>query len=1174
MSMRKVGTFLRQKWLISLVGLVALSLLIWLAGPLIAVAGYEPLKSETTRFVVLLLLMFGWGLANMLRQSKQKQAESESIQTLLQVDEQNDEESAAEIDLLKERIEQAISVLGKTEKRGKKGIYHLPWYVLIGPPGTGKTTALTNSGLEFPLSESLGNEPLAGVGGTLHCDWWFTNKAVLIDTAGRYTTQDSHAQKDAKAWLGFLGLLKKYRTKRPINGAIVAVSLASLMNQTRTERSLHARSIKTRIQELKNQLGMQFPIYVVLTKADLIAGFNEFFYDLEAAGRDQLFGFLFPQEHHDEKGVISLFNKEFHTLLENLDRRMIKRLEQETDLDKRALIFEFPKQLRMLQANIDDFLSDIFAQNAFEESAMIRGVFIVSAVQQGTPIDRVMSETSAGLGLSQLSLKTNASESTSFFIRTLFEDVIFKERYLGSINRHHQKQNRWVSHAALGVSCVSLAVFGAIWFQSYQWNNQLIEASDQAIASLDAEIQKEQLDFDTNLTGSLALLDRLAQLPMGYEGHYQDVAGINTFGLYQGDKIGQPANAAYQQALSHYFSRWLSSAMIDEMKVNQDHREYLYETLKGYLMLFNAPRFERVHLESWFELYFEKHYPGEFHQPQRQVLMKHTKNWLSSDEFGVFIDTQAVQGAREILTQLPLAERAYQRMKLQFIKSHVPSFKLTDVWGAQSLSQFERKSGKPLSMGIPGFYTYNGFHSIFQIQVNRTVKNLMEDNWVYGDEIDVKTVDFDSALAGVRQRYYRDYIYEWEQLLDDIRLKPAPSLELSLIQSRILASSERPIEALLKSVQKEVSLTKVALSQNSKVAAEVAAKTADVALRDKKNSINRFLPTENTNLDLKLVGKEVEQSFAPLVRIEQQEFEVVNQSLVTLKEYLSDLSSSGNNQKLAYRSMLDGTVTNDIARSIKRTNEILPAPFNAWLKGLSAESSRLAEKGSQVHLNQIWQTQVVKAYQRSIKGRYPFKPTARKEVSLKDFKRFFGYGGTLDRFFNEYLDPFVDTTTRRWKFDKEIGVSQEVLAVFQNAQTIRHTFFESDNSLKVEFGLKPVYLDQHIARFKMELGKQGLTYQHGPARSQSLVWPSDNSATRIVFTPPGSGREISHTYQGQWGLFKLLDQSLKARPESRKDNIVMIDLKGNKVQLELIPRSTINPFWSTEMERFTCPKTL
>ncbi|TOQ15328.1 ImcF-related family protein, partial [Vibrio parahaemolyticus] len=103
----------------------------------------------------------------------------------------------------------------------------------------------------------------------------------------------------------------------------------------------------------------------------------------------------------------------------------------------------------------------------------------------------------------------------------------------------------------------------------------------------------------------------------------------------------------------------------------------------------------------------------------------HTKNLLENDEKGFSMDATAISAAREVLTQMSLPERAYQRMKMQFAKSHVPSFRLTDVLGPKGLEQFERASGKPLSQGISGFYTYNGFHSIFQIQINRTVKGLM-----------------------------------------------------------------------------------------------------------------------------------------------------------------------------------------------------------------------------------------------------------------------------------------------------------------------------------------------------------------------------------------------------------------------------------------------------------------
>ena len=108
--------------------------------------------------------------------------------------------SAAEATQLRQRFEEALDLLKKlrfgvdspslwTRIRGlgsQQYLYNLPWYVFIGAPGAGKTTALINSGLRFPLADRLGREAVRGVGGTRNCDWWFTDEAVFLDTAGRY----------------------------------------------------------------------------------------------------------------------------------------------------------------------------------------------------------------------------------------------------------------------------------------------------------------------------------------------------------------------------------------------------------------------------------------------------------------------------------------------------------------------------------------------------------------------------------------------------------------------------------------------------------------------------------------------------------------------------------------------------------------------------------------------------------------------------------------------------------------------------------------------------------------------------------------------------------------------------------------------------------------------------
>ena len=82
----------------------------------------------------------------------------------------------------------------------------------------------------------MGQGAVAGVGGTRLCDWWFTEDAVLIDTAGRYTTQDSNAAVDRAGWDAFLDLLKETRPRQPLNGLLVAFPLSDIATAPADER--------------------------------------------------------------------------------------------------------------------------------------------------------------------------------------------------------------------------------------------------------------------------------------------------------------------------------------------------------------------------------------------------------------------------------------------------------------------------------------------------------------------------------------------------------------------------------------------------------------------------------------------------------------------------------------------------------------------------------------------------------------------------------------------------------------------------------------------------------------------------------------------------------------------------------------------------------------------------
>jgi len=198
------------------IGLTSVCALIYLVGPLISIGGWYPLENYIVREIAILLLVAVFASVMAFNWNRRKKATAKIAEGIATPDKVEDD-----ADVLKDRMKDALATLKSASKGKSDFLYDLPWYVLIGPPGSGKTTALVNSGLKFPLSRGATPAAIAGIGGTRYCDWWFTEQAVMIDTAGRYTTHDSDAVADKQSWVAFLDLLKKNRPRQPINGVLV-----------------------------------------------------------------------------------------------------------------------------------------------------------------------------------------------------------------------------------------------------------------------------------------------------------------------------------------------------------------------------------------------------------------------------------------------------------------------------------------------------------------------------------------------------------------------------------------------------------------------------------------------------------------------------------------------------------------------------------------------------------------------------------------------------------------------------------------------------------------------------------------------------------------------------------------------------------------------------------------
>ena len=430
--MKKIFGILKQSWFQSLQGVIALSALIWFLGPLLGFGGRLPFESRQNRLLLILAIALIWALFFLWKAFRARQKNKQMLDQIS--DDSNssvssdDDATENEIGHLDSRLKEAVEALkgvrlGDKKSSDKQYLYQLPWYIIIGPPGAGKTTLLANSELEFPLSEKYGKEALHGVGGTRDCDWWFTNDAVLLDTAGRYTTQDSNKNVDKGSWLGFLDLLKKYRGQQPINGVIVAISLVDMMKLSEDALESHANSIKDRIAELYEQLNITIPVYMMFTKSDLLAGFSDYFDDLNKEDRKQVWGTTFPLNESSNVNNTELFISEFELLEDRIHKQLLNKLEKERDLERRQAIYLFPQQFSSLKLKMNDFLEKIFQDSQFHKPIMFRGYYFTSATQEGTSIDRIMGSLASGFGIARQQLSSFSGQGKSFFINGLLKDV-------------------------------------------------------------------------------------------------------------------------------------------------------------------------------------------------------------------------------------------------------------------------------------------------------------------------------------------------------------------------------------------------------------------------------------------------------------------------------------------------------------------------------------------------------------------------------------------------------------------------------------------------------------------------------------------------------------------------------------------------------------------------------
>jgi len=357
-----------------------------------------------------------------------------------------DTEESSRSKELQTRWKEAIDTLKHSHlKKHGNPLYVLPWYMVIGESGSGKTTAIKSARLSSPFAEVM---HAAGISGTRNCDWWFFEQAILIDTAGRYTIPINEVP-DKDEWHHFLVLLTKFRKREPLNGLVITLAVDKLLDSAPENLEQDGRNIRLRTDELMRVLGAKFPVYILVTKCDLIQGMNQFCNHLPEKSLNQAMGVINPKS---TASISAFLGPAFHTVgerLKDIRLRLFHKLSQpigskKTDRDLDPELFLFPEEFERLKPGLEAFFKGAFLENPYQETPILRGIFFSSGRQEGTPYSHFLKE----LGLIE-AREVLPGTGKGLFLHDFFSGILPKDRTLFVPTQRALNWNRITRHLGL-----------------------------------------------------------------------------------------------------------------------------------------------------------------------------------------------------------------------------------------------------------------------------------------------------------------------------------------------------------------------------------------------------------------------------------------------------------------------------------------------------------------------------------------------------------------------------------------------------------------------------------------------------------------------------------------------------------------------------------------------------
>ncbi|MEM5435491.1 type VI secretion system membrane subunit TssM [Paraburkholderia diazotrophica] len=1250
-----VGVLLWLKGRSTIVVFVALlCLLIWYAGPLLSFGHVEPLASVAARVIaiaVVIALFAAFGLYWLWQRMRD---DDDFLKKALAFGgEKKASPAAGRLKDIEARFNSVLARL-RSMRTGARGVgrlfqgtrylYELPWVITLGSAASGKTSALLNAGLAFPVGGTAPRTTSAPPG-TKNVDWWLTNDAVLIDTAGYYTrhgastqalpapveTQETDERKvtdrasarasassstapiseadwrqciDEDEWQGFLGLLRRHRPRAPINGAVLAISVNVLTAPDPAVRAAEADALRERLADLRSTLGIRFPVYLMITQMDRLPGFADYFGSLTEEHRAQMWGFTLPLTDAGAQGSLATrCDDELRQLTTRLASGVNTRLEDEYDIDRRRRLAVLPEAFAALTAPLAELLAQLVLDSRYDDTQFqttLRGVYFTSALQHGEKVTAeprtIVQRLATGLKRS-LGPAVNESDShQGYFLHDLFTRVVIPEAHLVRPNlrwEYRFRLLRLLGHALALLLFVWLAIGMRLSFGN---NSDYLDAIARKTQALAAKVA--QLYRDPKPEAVPDTLSESRYLPTWTGLDLSDPDSRFRYGLYSAPGVVDASRETYRALEDNLLLPSIVHRLEDviaQSMANKDAKA-AYDALRVYLMLYDKAKFNATDIKAWVLDDWAKNDSASIFGG-RASMIEHVEQLFSGErvvQSPLIRNDALIQQPRAFLDASNATQRLYDRAKADMQKEAPDEFTLLRAVGPQAGTVFTRASGAPLSRGVPGLFTFDGYRNLFDKRLPEFVQAARDDDaWVMGrsylGEAQKKTAEIVSTVTGtddplteaIRRLYLTEYAQQWDAYLGDIRTVAGTSLAFNLQVLRQFAAPDSPLARLARAAVHETTLTQsMATSDGSLLqkTTDQLSQKADKALGIRaEERIERELVDSHFAALREMVTGNGDTSTANQQANAQAGKSGLDGVTSLLNDYYTALTVADN--AITNNSM---PPANDAAAKLKMAANTMPAPFREVLLGLSVQGSHEVNQGIGQLLSRQMQAVVSDTCRLTVEGNYPFAPESARDVSIDDFTRVFAQGGVIDDFFTKNLAPFVDTSAKPWRYRTLPGATEPVqgpdLEPFQHAKQIRDVFFgDQGKQLLWKADVRVPELDPTVTTLAIDIDGQSTQYQHGPVAPFPVNWPGPRGGVHAELTAsPRIKLETSTVASdGPWALMRLLRKGQIIQTATPGRTRVAFDFDGRKAVLDIASAGSVaNPLTGDVLSTFHCPNSM